>query len=92
MNGSSVVGTAPCLILKAYAHMQTYDSSMASEFQVPTSDSVDVPVNYVRVLNDILKLDYGPLHASVILLRCKWFKQQDNRRNSTYKRDNAGFL
>ena len=38
MNGSSVVGTAPCLILKAHVHMQTYDSGVASIFQVPPSE------------------------------------------------------
>jgi hypothetical protein len=64
MNGSSVVGTAPCLILKAYVHMQMYNSGVASVFQVPTLDSIDVPVNYVRILKDILKLDYEVLDTS----------------------------
>jgi hypothetical protein len=59
---------------------------------VPTSDSSGVPLNYVGVLKDILKLDYGPLHAPVILLRCEWFKHEDNRGNSTYRRDDVGFL
>jgi hypothetical protein len=39
--------------------MQTYDSGVASNFQVPLADATDVSVNYVGVLKDILKLDYG---------------------------------
>lgn len=72
--------------------MQTYDNSVASIFKVPTADSTNVLINYIGILKDILKLDYGPLHAPVILLRCEWFKQEDNRGNSTYKRDEVGFL
>jgi hypothetical protein len=56
-------------------HMQTYDNGVASIFEVPTTDSTDVLVNYIGILKDILKLDYGPLHAPVILLRCEWFRQ-----------------
>jgi hypothetical protein len=73
-------------------HMQTYDNGVASIFEVPTTDSTDVLVNYIGILKDILKLDYGPLHAPVILLRCEWFRQEDNRGNSTYKWDEVGFL
>lgn len=73
-------------------HMLTYDSGAASAFQVPTIDARDVAVNYVSVLKDIFKLDYGPLHAPLVLLLCEWLKRQDNRENPTYTRDEAGFL
>lgn len=76
----------------ATAAMLTYDSGIASVFQVPTADALDVDVHYVGVLKDILKLDYGPLHAPVVLLRCEWMKRSDNRGNPTYVRDDAGFL
>jgi hypothetical protein len=54
--------------------LQTYDSGVASIFHVPTNDAREVSINYVGVLKDILKLDYGPLHtqgqmhATVILI------------------------
>lgn len=70
----------------------TYDSGMASVFQVPVDDARDVAVNYVGVVKDILKLDYGPLNTPVILLSCEWVKRHDNRGNPTYIRDEAGFL
>lgn len=76
----------------ASAIMLTYDSGIASVFQVPTADARDVAVNYVGVLQDILKLDYGPLHVLVVLLCCEWMKTSDNRGNPTYVRDDAGFL
>jgi len=71
---------------------QTYDSRVALVFQVPTADAREVSVNYVGVLQDILKLDYGPLHTPIILFRCQWMKTTDNRGNATYIRDAAGFL
>jgi hypothetical protein len=72
--------------------MKTYDSGIASVFDVPTEDVRDVSVNYVGVLRDILKLDYGPMRTPVILLRCEWIKRSDNRGNPTYVQDEAGFL
>ena len=75
------------------ALLQTYDSGIASIFEVPTIDSQsEVSLNYVGVLQDILKLDYGPLRTPVILFRCEWLKREDNRGNSTYVRDDAGFM
>ena len=73
-------------------HLQTYDSGVASVFQVPAADSGDASVNYVGVVKDILQLDYGPLQTPVILLRCEWVRGHDNRGNDTYVRDEAGFL
>jgi hypothetical protein len=59
---------------------------------VPTEDARDVSVNYIGVLRNILKLDYGPMRTPVILLRCEWIKRSDNRENPTYVQDEAGFL
>ena len=70
----------------------TYDSSMASMFQVPVDDARDGTVNYVGVIKDILKLDYGPVNIPVILLCCEWIRRHDNCGNSMYIRDEAGFL
>ena len=70
----------------------TYDSGVASVFQVPVDDARDVAVNYVGIVKDILKLDYGPLNTPVILLCCDWIKKHDNRGYPTYVRDEAGFL
>jgi hypothetical protein len=77
---------------KASSRMVTYDSGVASVFQVPVTDAREVSVNYVGVLKDILKLDYGPISSPVILLRCQWAKRVDNRGNPTYTRDDSSFL
>jgi hypothetical protein len=76
----------------AFVQFQTYDSGIASVFEVPTTNADEVSVNYVGVLKDILKLDYGPLHTPMIILRCEWMKRQDNRGNPTYTKDDVGFL
>jgi hypothetical protein len=72
--------------------MQTYDSGVASVFQVPAENAGSVSINYVGVLQDILKLDYDPLHTPVILLQCEWMKRPNNSSNLTYTCDEAGFL
>jgi hypothetical protein len=72
--------------------LQTYDSSVASVFQVPVDDARDVSVNYVDVVKDILKLDYRAVNSLVILLHYEWVRRHDNRGNPTYIRDEAGFL
>ena len=44
------------------ALLQTYDSGIAFIFEMPTTNSQsEVLLNYVVDLQDILKLDYGPL-------------------------------
>ena len=48
--------------------MQTYDSGLVSIFEVPTIHATDVSVNYLGVIKDILKLDYGPLSRPIVLL------------------------
>jgi hypothetical protein len=72
--------------------LQTYDSGVASVIEVPTTEATDVSVNYVGVVKDILKLDYGPLSRPIVLLRCQWAKGSDSRGNPTYTHDDAGFL
>jgi hypothetical protein len=74
------------------AELQTYDSGIASVFEVPITNATKVSVNYLEVLKDILKLDYGPLYTPVIILRGEWMKRQDNQGNPTYTKDDAGFL
>jgi hypothetical protein len=71
--------------------LQTYDSEIALVFDVPIQDVV-IFVNYVGVLKDILKLEYGPLHTPIILFRCEWMKHEDNQGNPTYVKDDVGFL
>ena len=63
--------------------LKTYDNGVASVFHMPAMGSKEVTLNYVGVLKDILKLNYGPLRTPVILLRCEWMKQFDNRGNPT---------
>jgi hypothetical protein len=67
--------------------LQTYDSGIASVFDVRIHDAANVYVNYVEVLKDILKLNYGPIHTLIIIFRCEWMKRKDNQRNPTYLRD-----
>ena len=55
-------------------------------------DARDVIVNYVGIIKDILKLDYGPVNTPVILLCCKWVRRHNNHGNPMYIRDEAGFL
>jgi len=55
--------------------MITYDSGVTFIFNVSTSNAKDVVVIYMGMFKDILKLDYGPTHAPLVLLRCKWLKK-----------------
>lgn len=71
---------------------KTYDSGVASMFEIPREDAQNVAVNYVGVLKGILKLDYGGVCTSIIFLRCDWLKPHDNRGNPTYNRDDVRFL
>jgi hypothetical protein len=72
--------------------MQTYNSGIASIFSVPTKDAKDVSVNYIGVVKDTLKLNYGAVGNLVVLLRCEWIKREDNRSNPAYIRDDTGFM
>jgi hypothetical protein len=46
--------------------MQTYDISIASIFNVPIEDTRDLSVNYIEVVKDILKLNYGAVRNPVV--------------------------
>jgi hypothetical protein len=54
--------------------LQTFDSGVASMFDMPFTDASKVSVNYVEILKDIFKLDYGSVHTPMIIFRCKWIK------------------
>ncbi len=71
---------------------QTFESGVASMLQQPNFDARAIHMNYVGVLEDIVPLDYGPIHTLVILFRCEWIKFKDNRSNDTYIKDDAGFV
>jgi hypothetical protein len=72
--------------------MQTFDSGIASIFDMLTLGARDLSLNFVRVLKDILKLDYGRLHTHVVNFRCERIKRKNIRRNPTYVQDDVGFL
>lgn len=74
------------------AALVSYNSGVASVFESAMGDSTDSSVNYVGVLKDILQLDYGALSMQINLLRCEWVKPKDSRGNTTYSRDESGFL
>jgi hypothetical protein len=54
--------------------LQTYNSGITSMFDVPIQDVANFSMNYVGVLKDILKFDYGPVHTPTILFKCEWMK------------------
>lgn len=74
--------------------LKTYDSGVATVADAPLLDARDVSsINYVGVLKDILKLNYGPVQSPIILLRCEWIKKVDRQNNpTTYIWDDSGFL
>jgi len=55
-------------------------------------DARDLSLNFVGVLKDISRLDYGHFHTLIIIFRCEWIKQKYNRGNPTYVRDDVGFF
>ncbi len=72
--------------------MQTFDSGIASIFDMSTLDATNLSLNFVEVLKDIFKLDYGHLHTPILVFKCEWIKREDNRGNPTYGRDDVGFF
>jgi len=58
--------------------LSTYDSGIALVFDMPSIDIRDVSMNYVRILENIFKLDYGLVRTPMILFMCKWVKWEDN--------------
>jgi hypothetical protein len=57
--------------------MQTYDNDIVFVFDMSIVDARDFSMNFVGVLKDIFKFDYGPMHTMVIF-RCEWIKCEDN--------------
>ena len=51
---------------EASKEMESCNSGIALVFEVPTTNAQDISLNYKRVLKDILKLDYGGTHATII--------------------------
>jgi hypothetical protein len=51
--------------------MQMYNSGFAYIFDVPTTNARDMLENYIVVLKNILKLNYGSMCTPVILVRCE---------------------
>ncbi len=47
--------------------MQTFDNGIASIFDMSTLDAIDLSLNFVEVLKDIFKLDYGHLHTPIVI-------------------------
>ena len=74
------------------SRMISYNSGVASIFEVPSENEFDTAMPYVGVLQNVLLLDYGPLSTPIILLQCKWMKPHDNFGNATYTCDDSGFL
>lgn len=54
--------------------MQTFDSGIASVFDMSTLDARVLSLNFVEVLKDIFKLDYGHLHTLIVIFKCEWIK------------------
>jgi hypothetical protein len=55
--------------------LQTSDTGIASMFEqqiVVVRDQMSV--QYVGLLKDILKLDYGCVRSPIIIFRCEWMK------------------
>jgi hypothetical protein len=53
----------------------------------------DATAEYVGVIKDIFKLDYGPISTPIILMQCAWVRNKnDVWGNPTYKRDEVRFL
>lgn len=72
--------------------MQTYDNSVVLVFQILIVYAKDVSINCTGVVKDILKLYYGHLSTSIVLLRCQWAKQIDSPGNPTYTRNDVSFF
>jgi hypothetical protein len=73
----------------------TFDSSVASFFQQFEGSDNDVfgQIQYVGIVKDISKSDYGPMFSPIVLFHCSWVKNGiDNRGNPIYKQDDVGFL
>jgi hypothetical protein len=54
--------------------MQTFDNGVASIFDMSTIDARNLSLNFVEVIKDTFKLDYGHLHVLIVIFKCEWIK------------------
>ncbi len=54
--------------------VQTYDNDIALVFDMSTVDARDLSMNFVGVLKNIFKFDYGPMHIPMVIFRYEWMK------------------
>jgi hypothetical protein len=54
---------------------KSYDNGITSIFEQQTFDVKKMFVQYVGVLKDILKLNYGSVQTPIVIFKCEWIKQ-----------------
>jgi hypothetical protein len=54
--------------------MQTYYNNVVLVFDMQPVDARDLSMNFVGVLKDIFKFDYGPMHIPMVIFTCEWMK------------------
>ena len=77
------------------AGMVSYDCGVASilKTQGSTIGGVMGQIHYVGVLKHIRVMDYGKVITPITLMECDWVRHGvDDMGESTYKRDESGFL
>jgi hypothetical protein len=53
----------------------------------------DAMAEYINLIKDIFKLNYGPISTPIIFMRCAWFRNgNDVKGNPTFRWDEARFL
>ncbi|KAL3675553.1 hypothetical protein R1sor_025501 [Riccia sorocarpa] len=72
----------------------TYDSGVASTFVEDFTEGTPTRcgVEYVGVLQEIIRLDYGALETPVILFKCLWVDADWSSRQPSMKFDSQGLL
>jgi hypothetical protein len=72
-----------------------YDFGLAFIFQQSkgSEDIVLGVIQYVGILKQNLKLDYGPIFSPILLFCCSWVENGiDNKSKCTYKQVDVSFL
>jgi len=69
--------------------LQTFDNGIALVFEHQIIDVKGMFIPYVGVLKNILKLNYGQVQTPIVIFRCEWMKQEDNKRKLTYMKDDV---
>lgn len=75
--------------------MVTFDCGVASILIAQGTENGEVlgQIHYVGILKHIRVMDYGRLSTPIALMECDWVRNGvDEMGESTYKRDEAGFL